>query len=350
MAEKTKKCSKCETEKVATEFPKDKQRPDGLSCWCLDCWSVYRHGVKRPTTNTCSICNQTKDREAFRYDRKCGLRGECLECEKQLLRCNTCKSAKPHQDFLPDKKNSTGRKSSCRACVQQAQNAGRKTPEHRAKRHEYRTCPEVRAKIAEYNKQYQGATKQAVTEKVCTGPCGLKKMAEEFGPNARTSTRLSSWCKRCVADKVKEHRKKPEVKAREAAYAQLPHVVEWHRAYRTSEHGKALRRIRERTEPYRERKRAAKAKRRAKFATIVCTLTVDQWFELLDEYGGACAYCNRRFGPDLTPTQDHVVPVSKGGGHTKENVVPACMHCNCSKRDNEKPVTLPYAQPALPAA
>ncbi|WP_128106894.1 HNH endonuclease [Mycolicibacterium elephantis] len=30
-------------------------------------------------------------------------------------------------------------------------------------------------------------------------------------------------------------------------------------------------------------------------------------------------------------TWDHVVPVSKGGGHGRLNVRPACAHCNYSR-------------------
>ena len=30
-------------------------------------------------------------------------------------------------------------------------------------------------------------------------------------------------------------------------------------------------------------------------------------------------------------TQDHVIPLSKGGQHIKENIVPACPSCNSKK-------------------
>jgi 5-methylcytosine-specific restriction endonuclease McrA len=44
--------------------------------------------------------------------------------------------------------------------------------------------------------------------------------------------------------------------------------------------------------------------------------------------GGRCAYCA---GP--AETIDHVVPRSKGGRHTWENVVAACAKCNHTKGD-----------------
>lgn len=44
--------------------------------------------------------------------------------------------------------------------------------------------------------------------------------------------------------------------------------------------------------------------------------------------GGRCQYCGTR-----AESIDHVVPRSRGGGHTWENVVAACRRCNATKRD-----------------
>ncbi len=44
--------------------------------------------------------------------------------------------------------------------------------------------------------------------------------------------------------------------------------------------------------------------------------------------GRRCAYCGRR-----ADTIDHVVPRSRGGGHTWENCVAACRTCNSKKAD-----------------
>lgn len=43
---------------------------------------------------------------------------------------------------------------------------------------------------------------------------------------------------------------------------------------------------------------------------------------------GRCQYCNA-----TAESIDHVVPKSKGGAHTWENVVAACRPCNSRKRD-----------------
>ena len=44
--------------------------------------------------------------------------------------------------------------------------------------------------------------------------------------------------------------------------------------------------------------------------------------------GHGCQYCGAR-----AETVDHVVPRSRGGRHTWENVVAACRLCNANKRD-----------------
>lgn len=70
--------------------------------------------------------------------------------------------------------------------------------------------------------------------------------------------------------------------------------------------------------------------RRAKLA-INSTLTAREWAALQSAWGQRCAYCKTK-----SPlSQDHVVPVSKGGDHTLENVVPACLECNIQKSDHD---------------
>lgn len=44
--------------------------------------------------------------------------------------------------------------------------------------------------------------------------------------------------------------------------------------------------------------------------------------------GGRCQYCGEK-----AESIDHVIPRSRGGEHTWENVVAACERCNSSKRD-----------------
>lgn len=56
-------------------------------------------------------------------------------------------------------------------------------------------------------------------------------------------------------------------------------------------------------------------------------LTQDEWDDVVYLFDYRCAYCSRKGKLTL----DHVIPISRGGEHTKSNVVPACPECNFSK-------------------
>lgn len=58
-------------------------------------------------------------------------------------------------------------------------------------------------------------------------------------------------------------------------------------------------------------------------------VTREEWAAIKEEYGHRCAYCAQK----TKLTMDHVQPVSKGGAHDTDNVVPACKWCNSSKWD-----------------
>ncbi len=55
--------------------------------------------------------------------------------------------------------------------------------------------------------------------------------------------------------------------------------------------------------------------------------TVADWKLVLEHYHHRCAYC----GTNDKLTQDHIIPLSRGGWHTISNIVPACLSCNCKK-------------------
>lgn len=74
--------------------------------------------------------------------------------------------------------------------------------------------------------------------------------------------------------------------------------------------------------------RQAKTRRARIRGATVADLTRQQWVAILEAYNLSCAYCNE---PLTKVTVDHVLPISKGGGHTATNVVPACPSCNLRK-------------------
>lgn len=58
------------------------------------------------------------------------------------------------------------------------------------------------------------------------------------------------------------------------------------------------------------------------------TYTVGEWAALLIETGNKCLCCGKT---GITLSIDHIVPVSKGGTNTIDNLQPLCIICNVKK-------------------
>ena len=81
---------------------------------------------------------------------------------------------------------------------------------------------------------------------------------------------------------------------------------------------------------YRESPDQAKAaghRRRAKLRGVESTLTRADVAELRKLQKGLCAICAQK----RTLTLDHIVPIARGGAHTRKNAQLLCRSCNASK-------------------
>jgi len=136
-------------------------------------------------------------------------------------------------------------------------------------------------------------------------------------------------------------------KAVAKAYRESEEGKLWRKRWEESERGRKIVQARRQSEEYKawmkqwretEAGKASEArsghKRRMLERESVAVLTLEEWEDIKKHYKYRCVYC----GEKKPLTRDHVVPVSKGGAFTKDNVVPACKSCNSVKRD--KPVLL----------
>jgi 5-methylcytosine-specific restriction endonuclease McrA len=71
-------------------------------------------------------------------------------------------------------------------------------------------------------------------------------------------------------------------------------------------------------------------------------ITSVQWNEIKRKHNYSCVYCGEPESAIVKLTRDHIVPVTKGGLHTKENIVPACQPCNAKK--GSKIISFPFAR------
>ena len=81
----------------------------------------------------------------------------------------------------------------------------------------------------------------------------------------------------------------------------------------------------------RTRKARAARKRKRRMDGVEHDLTDEQWAALRAAWGG-CAYCG---ATDRPLQRDCVLPISRGGRYTLDNIAPACGSCNASKCNDE---------------
>lgn len=62
------------------------------------------------------------------------------------------------------------------------------------------------------------------------------------------------------------------------------------------------------------------------------THTREEWETKKRQYDYRCLYCGKKFS---RLTKDHMIPVSKGGMNTIDNIFPACGKCNKRKHDKD---------------
>jgi 5-methylcytosine-specific restriction endonuclease McrA len=162
-----------------------------------------------------------------------------------------------------------------------------------------------------------------MNSKVCKG-CGVEKQLSEYYKHPGCKGGVNSKCKVCHYLEVKRHRQTDrgkEVRRKEGL------------RYRQTEHGKeVIRKARSKyykTEKGRIADRRGQHKRRVKLKDVG-TFTNEEWNDRLLEYNHCCAYCYKSFPLDEL-TVEHMIPLSRGGTNTIDNIVPSCRSCNSRK-------------------
>lgn len=75
-------------------------------------------------------------------------------------------------------------------------------------------------------------------------------------------------------------------------------------------------------------KRVAENKRRALIRRVDDGVTAEDWMRVLKQHNFSCAYCGKH---EETLDIEHATPLSRGGRHSVNNIVPSCGACNSRK-------------------
>ena len=80
----------------------------------------------------------------------------------------------------------------------------------------------------------------------------------------------------------------------------------------------------------REHKNYLNRRRRAMKYEALGFYTLGEWELLKKQYGYTCPCCGKK-EPEIKLTEDHIIPLSKGGTNWIDNIQPLCKSCNSKK-------------------
>lgn len=160
--------------------------------------------------------------------------------------------------------------------------------------------------------------------------CGETKSVHAFGRSRKgSSVRVNPRCRECASAVAKTWRE--QNRDRYNAFF---------RAWRRDPENAAKQHARvsdwQRRNPEKDALSKAKHKAKRRSLTAQGTITAAEWRSRLVEFDGRCGYCGRILVNQLGPgkrTLEHMRPVTRGGSHSIDNVIPACFACNRQKDD-----------------
>lgn len=171
--------------------------------------------------------------------------------------------------------------------------------------------------------------------KICPD-CMKTKNRDSFSSNKTRSDGLSGVCKECDSERGSQRyqRKRSEILDKQKQRRDNDPQKEKDRQQKYREENSSKIKVYQqsywKTPAGRAVQKRNKSRRRATMG-IESNLTALEWEYILFTWDYKCAYCGVEFSDKVKPTQDHIIPLSKGGTHTKRNITCACQQCNDRK-------------------
>lgn len=209
-------------------------------------------------------------------------------------RCSRCAETKPNSEFNRSAKALDGFRSECKACQARDGHGGG-----------YRPRPPL-------------GMKQCAA-------CGqvLPITPQFFGTSRTKDGKPRAYCLECIRKKSREWGASPDARLTRLLYRR-----------RHRDKINANKREKYNSDPRnRARRKAEEHRRRAKKQELPARLEESDVLYAMRYWGHRCVYCGCQQGFWNPITLDHFIPLDSGGGTVPENMVPACLSCNASKRN-----------------
>lgn len=281
-------CRKCGHVLLLEKFDRCKTKSDGVDSRCKACKTaqIPNAGKRKRKTQRrklfyaqglreCMDCHQTKSISEFPKNKSGpeGLSSYCLECGRaKSRRGNTGKRAQKKKEQRELAVQGLKRCSTCHRILPVSEFYSGLPHTYDGRVTQCRQCIGYKGT----QRQQEEQTCLAQQELRRCPSCLKIKVFSEFYRNRGKRNNLSSRCKQCLRDSLK----------------------------------------------------ISKAIRLARQAGLPNDFTKENWVQTKAYWNGQCAYCGKE---PAQLTMDHVIPLVLGGGTTRNNIVPCCLTCNCSK-------------------
>lgn len=222
----------------------------------------------------------------------------------QSKQCSKCKEWKPLSEFYHHSQTKDGYRPDCKICKQKQD-----------RQYYHNNRKEILAKMAVYRKEHHAEIKDQNYQYYWDNRDELlAKTKEYYRDNREERIEYAHQYYRENRDDVlaKQHIYSANHSERIAKKA-----AQWKKAN---------------PKRARELARQGSQRRRARARHLPSDLTNDEWEAILNLWGYRCAYCGVPSEEVDGPLQqEHVIPMSQGGGYTASNIVPSCPGCNYRK-------------------
>lgn len=221
-------------------------------------------------------------------------------------KCSRCGETKPRTCFNNDKRYADGLLCWCKDCMREhRKNWGEA---HKAERKEY--FQQYHVDHIEYEQERNNAWCRARWH---NDPEYRKRKNQQKKELFKNKPELSA---KATAHKKAKYSNDPEYRKQHSASQRR-----WNEKLKSTPEG--LRRLRDIVNISKHNRRV-----RIKESGSPVTLNQKQWDELCRRYDYRCLCCGEHKPLEI----DHIVPISKGGTNTIDNVQPLCRECNQKKR------------------